>query len=81
VPGKARLLNGDVWHYDTSARQSPDPARRRRRRVADVKGVAAMCAWICDTGPNGMFPKKHSMKPCLNLCAKQVLSRTEQYVL
>jgi len=44
VPGMARLLNGDVWHYDTSARQSPDPPWRRGR-IAEGKGVAAMCAW------------------------------------
>ncbi len=44
VPGTARLLNGAVRYYDTHIRQSPDPARRRRR-VAEGKGGTAMCAW------------------------------------
>jgi hypothetical protein len=44
VPGLARLLIGDVRYYDTCIGQSPYPARRRRR-IAEGKGVAAMCAW------------------------------------
>ena len=40
VPGMARLLNSDVRYYDTHIGQSPDPARRRRR-VAEGKGVCS----------------------------------------
>ena len=43
VPGKARLLIGDGRYFDTNAGQSPYPARRRRR-VAEGKGGAAMHA-------------------------------------